>query len=111
MGFYAYITEYERVNWRKVVDVELKEVFESALKHDETLMIEAFNFTEKQGLFKKPKQTIRYNIYHECFMFGHPTYQARKQISATGSKQLVIAYLYGIINGSNANILKQTIKS
>lgn len=100
MGLYAYISEHDRVNWRKVADVELKEIFDEALQHDETLMIDSINHIEKQGLFKKPKQTIRYSIYHECFMNGHPTYQARQQISASGSKQLVMAYLYGIINGS-----------
>ena len=109
MGLYAYISEHDRDNWRKVADVELKEIFDEALTHDETLMIDSINHTEKQGFFKKPKQTIRYSIYHECFMNGHPTYQARQQISASGSKQLVVAYLYGIINGSLARTKKLTV--
>lgn len=100
MGLYAYIDEHDRTNWRKVTDVELKEIFDEALQHDETLMIDSINHIEKQGLFKKPKQTIRYSIYHECFIDGRPIYQARKQISASGSKPIVMAYLYGIINGS-----------
>lgn len=100
MGLYAYITEHDRVNLRKVADVELNEIFNEALQHDETLMIDSINCVEKQGFFKKPKQIIRYSIYHECFSYGYPACQARQQISASGSKQLVIAYLYGIINGS-----------
>jgi len=106
MGLYAYITEHDRVNCRKVADVELKEIFDEASIHDETLMIDSITHIEKQGFLKKPKQITRYSIYHECFMNGHPTYEARQQISASGSKQLVIAYLYGIINGSLARTKK-----
>lgn len=107
MGLYAYISEQDRINWRKVADVELKEIFNEALQHDETLMIDSINHVEKQGLFKlKSKRTIRYSIYHECFMNGKPTFEARLQISATGSKQVVMAYLYGIINGSLARTKK-----
>lgn len=106
MGLYVYITDNDRVIWRRVADVELKEIFDEALIHDETLMIESINYTEKQGFFKKPKQTIRYSIYHECFMNGKQTHEARLQVSASGSKQLVMAYLYGIINGSLARAKK-----
>jgi len=104
MGLYIYLTDQDRISMRKVADVELKEIFDEALQHDKSLMISAINHTEKQGLFKKPKQTIRYSIYHECFSNGNPAFQARQQISASGSKQIVIAYLYGIINGSLSRI-------
>lgn len=103
MGLYIYITEQDRINMRKVADIELKELFDEALEHDKTLMISAVNYTEKQGLFKRPKTLIRYTIYHESLINDKRAYQAREQVSASGSKQLVMAYLYGIINGSYAN--------
>ena len=99
MGLYIYLTDQDQISMRKVADVELKEIFDEALRHDKSLMISEINHTENR-LFKKSKQSIRYSIYHECFMGGKSTFQARQQISASGSKQLVIAYLYGIINGS-----------
>ena len=104
MGLYIYLTDQDRINMRKVADVELKEIFDEALQHDKSLMISEFNHIERQGLFRKKKQIIRYSIYHECFSNGNPTFQARQQISASGSKQIVVAYLYGIINGSLSRI-------
>ena len=104
MGLYTYISEVDRVNWRKVDDVELNEIFYEALQCDKTLMIDSISYIEKQGLFINPKQIIRYSIYHECFSNGNPAYQARKQISASGNKDIVMAYLYGIINGSHVKI-------
>lgn len=100
MGLYVYITEEDRKNWRKVADIELNELFNEALEHDETLMISSYNKIERKELFKKQINTIRYSVYHECFMNGKTTYEARYQISASGTKQIVMAYLYGIINGS-----------
>lgn len=101
MGLYTYINEQDRINMRKVNDLEVKEVFEEALQHDPTLMISETIFTVKNGWFKKPKEVSTFSIYHECFTpNGKPAYEARQQLSASGSKQLVIAYLYGIINGS-----------
>lgn len=101
MGLFTYINEQDRVNMRKVNDFEVKEVFEEALQHDSTLMISETVYTVKNGWFKKPKEVSQFNIYHECFTpNGKPAYEARQQLSASGSKQLAIAYLYGIINGS-----------
>ena len=100
MGLYAYISDQDRINWRKVEDVELKELFDEASQHDETLMITENSFLERDGFFKKLKKVTTYTIYHECFMNAKPTFQARQQISASGTKQTVSAYLYGIINGS-----------
>lgn len=98
MGIYTYISEQDRINWRKVDDVELKELFDEALQCDNTLMITENRILKKIGLFGT-KIVITYSIYHECFMNGNPTFEARQQISASGSKQIVSAYLYGIING------------
>lgn len=109
MGIYAYIDENDRVNWRKIEDQQLKELFDEALQHDETLMISEHSFLERVSFFKKLKKVTEYTIFHECFMNGHPTYQAREQISASGSKQIVSAYLYGIINGSLARTKKLTV--
>lgn len=100
MGLYAYISEHDRVNWRKIEDQQLKELFDEALQRDETLMISEHSFLERVSFFKKLQKVTTYKIYHECFMNGHSTYQARQQLSASGSKQIVSAYLYGIINGS-----------
>jgi hypothetical protein len=60
---------------------------------------------EKKGFFSKPKEVSHFTVYHECFsQDGKPAYQARQQSSASGSNDIVIAYLYGIINGSLAHL-------
>lgn len=102
MGLYAYIDDYDRINMRVVSDKEIQELFSEAIQLDETLMIDTTYYNESNGLFRKPNTKAYYTVYHECFMNGKPMYQARQQMSASGSKQLVMAYLYGIINGSHA---------
>lgn len=108
MGLYAYITDNDRINWRKVDDPGLKEIFEEALKHDETLMISSNEYYQNNGFWRKKTLVIHYSVYHECFVNCKPVFQAKQQISASGSKQIVLAYLYGIINGSlsKSNSLK-----
>lgn len=101
MGIYTYLSEHDRIYMRKVEDVELNELLTEALIYDPTLMISEITYYDKNHWFNKPKKIIKYNVYHECFDSNNsPTYQARIQSSASGSKELVIAYLYGIINGN-----------
>jgi len=101
MGIYIYISEHDRIYMRNVEDFELNKLLSEALIYDPTLMISEIKYYDKKYLFSKPKEIIKYNIYHECYNSDNiPTYQARLQSSASGSKELVTAYLYGIINGN-----------
>lgn len=100
MGLYTYITETDRINMRKVKDINVNELFQEALEHDKSLMITERVETIKEGLFKKSKEVSFFTVYHETPAFDGSAYQARVQSSASGSKSIVIAYLYGIINGA-----------
>ena len=100
MALYTYITEHDRVNMRKVKDVNVNKLFQEALQHDKSLMMSERIELQKQGLFKKPKEVSYFTVYHETPALDGSAYQARVQSSASGSKSVVVAYLYGIINGS-----------
>ena len=95
-----YVTDQDLFEMRRVKDLEVKEVFDEALEHDPSLILSEVSQTSKSWV-GKGKTITRFTIYHECFnSLGEKVYQARQQISATGDKKVVIAYLYGIINGS-----------
>lgn len=97
---YAYINDNDRVNWRKVKNSNLQELFDEAFEIDKSLMIVEHEY-EVPRFLRKPLKFIEYSIYHEVFFEnGNPMYQARLQISAEGNERHVSAYLYGIINGS-----------
>lgn len=117
MGLYTYITEADRINMRKVDDLELNEVFKEALKHDPTLMLSQTTYNQKR-LFRKPLEYIHYTVYHEVLNNkGNPTYEARQvlveQLSASSyDKKVILAYLYGIINGSiHAALYKKLVQT
>lgn len=98
MGAYIYITENDRIDMRKVADTDLDTEFQEALKYDPSLMISEYTRLVRKGLFKKD-YVKSYSIYHESPAFDGSTYQARLQGSACGTKEIVITYLHGIING------------
>ena len=100
MGLYTYIEETDRINMRKVKDINVNDIFQEALEHDKSLMITERVDTIKEGLFRKPKKVSYFTIYHETPAYNGSAYQARVQLSASGSKEVVVAYLYGIINGA-----------
>lgn len=92
MGLFIYISEWDRKFMRKVNDPDLQEILDEALTADKSLMIVEHNYTVKKFL-KKPETHTEYSIYHEQFDGnGKPVYQARSQMSASGSIAVVIAY-------------------
>lgn len=98
MGMYMYVSEQDRTTKRKVEDMQINAEFQEALKYDPSLMIEQSNQVIKKGLFKKEIVPF-FQIYHETPAHDGSAYQARYQISGSGDKRIVIAYLHGIING------------
>jgi hypothetical protein len=103
MGCYLYINDQDRVNWRKVTDKEINEVLQEALQYDKSLMISEHYYLERKKIFSKKEKVYFYSVYHESFNDnGRSHYEAREQLSAGGNKRVVLAYLYGIINGANA---------
>lgn len=106
MGIYKYITDFDRENLRKVKDQDLNEIFRDALEVDPTLMISE---TTSVKLWWS-KTVVKYSIYHEIFIDGETAHEARLQISASGSKQLVTAYLFGIINSKHKPFINLTEK-
>lgn len=99
MGLYIFITNECRTKKRKVADEIINNEFQEALKYDPSLMIEQYSRRRKKGFFKYENE-IYFNIYHETAAHDGTAYQARQQMSASGQKEIVIAYLHGIINGS-----------
>ena len=95
---YIYVSEKDRTTKRKVEDKEVNAEFQEALKYDSSLMIEQSNRVVKRGWFKK--EIVPYfQIYHETPAHNGTAYQARYQISGSGEKRILVAYLHGIING------------
>jgi len=104
MGCYIYINENEQKSKRNVEDKELNELLQEALKYDKTIMLSSYSVYEKKSLFDKKKAIMHYSLYHEIFNNkGESMMEARQQISGSGKKEIVSAYLYGIINGANAD--------
>jgi len=104
MGCYIYINENEQKNKRTVEDIELNELLQEALKYDKTIMLSSYSVYERKSLFDKKKAIVHYSLYHEIFNSkGESMMEARQQISGSGKKEIVSAYLYGIINGANAD--------
>lgn len=98
MGMYMYVSEQDRITKRKVEDKEVNEELQEALKYDPSIMIVQNNQTIRKGLFKK--ETVPFfEVYHETPARDGFAYQARHQISGSGNRRIVIAYLHGIING------------
>lgn len=95
---YMYVSEQDRLTKRKVEDKEVNQEFQEALKYDSSLMIEQSNRVIKKGWFKKESVPF-FQIYHEAPAHNGSAYQARYQMSGSGEKRTVIAYLHGIING------------
>lgn len=110
MGMYMYVSEQDRVTKRKVLDKDVNEEFQEALKHDPSLMIEEYEYVPKRRFFSswfidnRPEKW--YSVYHETPAADGSAYQARLQSSGSGEKKIVIAYLHGIINGCVHNELK-----
>jgi hypothetical protein len=104
MGLYMFINEQDRSRLRKVSDPSLNEEFQEALKYHPLLMIEEYPVRRKRTFwskwFKRPEPEMHYQLYHETPSWDGSPYQARYQISASGKKKTVIAYLHGIINGA-----------
>ena len=102
MGLYTYISDNEIKKWRKVKDEHINTLLQEALEIDKTLMISSHNFLFKKRWFKKNIYKNTYTVYHEQIgKKGQRFYEAREQMSASGEKRVVLAYLYGIINGFN----------
>lgn len=98
MAIYIYVSEQDRTTKRKVEDNEVNEVFQQALKYDPSLMIEQKKWVVKKWWFKK-EIVVFFQIYHETPAHDGSAYQARHQLSGSGDKKTVTAYLHGIING------------
>ena len=99
MGMYMYVSNEDRILKRKVSDKELNEEFQEALKYDPSLMIEESQRVIKNGWFGKKEAFTFYQLYHETPAFDGTAYQARYQMSGSGKKHIVTAYLHGLING------------
>lgn len=100
MGLYIFISEQDRVSKRTVADLDVNEAFQLALQYDPSLMIEQYEYTERS--FFKTKTKNLFNVYHETPAHDGTAYQAITQMSASGERAGVIAYLHGIINGALA---------
>lgn len=99
MGAYMYLTEWDRERYSKVnYDEELDKIFQEARTFDKSLLISEYPVFKTH--FWRPKTVeTKYTIYHDCNPSKSP-YQARYQITGSGSRETIIAYLYGIMNGA-----------
>lgn len=102
-----HISEQDRITKRKVSQKQLNDVFQEALSYCPSLMIEEYCHTESKrlGLFKFKKVAVyTYNVFHETPALDGSAYQAMYMTCACGSTNIVLTYLYGVINGAMAHI-------
>lgn len=104
-----YVSEEDRTTKRRVTDEDVNSEFQRALEHDPSLMIEERQRIVKNGWFGKKRTVSFFQIYHESPAPNGSAYQARYQISGSGYKDVVIAYLHGIINGSISRQIKSAV--
>lgn len=97
MGMYIYISEQDRATKRVVEDPEVNEALQEALLYSPSLMIEQSARVAKRWGFR-PKTVQLFQVYHEAPAHDGTAYQARYQMSGSGGKEIVIAYLHGVIN-------------
>lgn len=96
-----FITTSDLISMRRVEDSEVNELLQEALMYDVSLMMTENHRLERKSVFHGWKKISVFRVYHEQFdAVGRSTFQARQQLSASGSKEVVMAYLYGIINGA-----------
>lgn len=97
---YRFITEEETRRLKSVSDKELNEVFQYALKFNDTILIEENTRLVHEGWFSRKRVAkTTYSVYHESRAHDGSAYQARYQNCASGDASIVFAYLFGIING------------
>lgn len=101
MSAYIFISDSDKVKMSSVDDKDVNALFKEASEHDPSLLIEQRTHVTKKWFSETIEQ--RFSVYHESPAFDGSAYQARYSMCGSGSKDVVIAYLYGIINGSFAN--------
>jgi len=102
MGLYMYITDYDRIKMKSVeFDDYLNSELQEALKYDDSILISSYDRFTKHW-FKMTTVETFYQVYHDVDT-SKSAYQARCQQSASSNKDIVIAYLHGIINGIEHN--------
>ena len=109
MALMCYLDDDHRERYRNSfvmfgVGQEVKELFKEDLSYDKSLLIRAYEEPiYERFLFWKYKTNeieIKYFIYHETFDNNGKSFNESQQMScASGNKEKVMAYLYGIING------------
>ena len=104
-----FVKKEDRIKLSKVFDKEVNEEFQEARKLDPSILIEESYKVRKNNFLAKKQTVTYYQIYHETHPHDEVPYQARYQISGSGNKQIVIAYLHGIINGINHQKYKTEI--
>lgn len=102
MGLYIYLSDSDIKRFRFdlwEVEQDVKEIFNEALQYDKSLLIQSkTECVYKRFLFWRYKTNeikITYTIYHENI----GKQEARQMMCVSGGKYVVLAYLYGLING------------
>ena len=100
MGLYMYVNQQDIDNMKKVEDKDVNREFQAALKIEPRLLMIQKTFWKNMGWFKKSEPIQYFDMYYEVPAANGMPYQARMQFSGSGTKDVVIAYLHGLINGA-----------
>ncbi|MCT3788461.1 hypothetical protein HZQ67_13890 [Elizabethkingia anophelis] len=99
MGVFTYVPDYQEENYLWVLDHDVNGIFQEAKNLDDTLLIHEVIILRNRFL-RKPIIEKTYSIYHKCKDKEGKYYgEVQQMLCATGSREVVITYLYGIING------------
>lgn len=104
MGIYTYLNENERQTWSQVHDIELNELFqEIRQKVSDKYLLQMHLHYRKDGWFSKRKTFYSYSMYvdlgHEAKVMNLPANTERSSIGTMLSKETVMTYFYGLLNG------------
>lgn len=114
----TYISDSEVDPMKKVLDNELNELFQEVnLKFpDKYFLSEHEVFRKRNGFWRKMKGEIRYTMYvrienknmkrghtFEYQVFNFPP-ENGSSINSSGSKDHVMMYFFGLLNGSKNNV-------
>lgn len=92
MGIHTYTTDYELKTWERVEDKDLDELLQEVRAIDNRYYIQTTKYFVTRW-FKKHIE-VRYQLFHVTGGYD------AQYITVANTKETIIAWLYGFINGS-----------
>jgi len=93
MGVHTYTTEQKLKTWERVEDSQLDELLQEVRQIDSNYYIQTTKYFVRSWF--KEKIEVRYQLFHVTGGYD------AQYLTAANTKETIIAWLFGFINGSN----------